>query len=523
MNDSRRAALTLRDRMNALNAELAENSKRLLTASGSQREVIQTRNRAIGVNQRLLRSEQQRNSAVLAGLTQERRELGGATRATNLFARAGTNLGQVFFAGALGLGAVGSQVLQFGRSTIQAAGRLSLLRTGLENVTGSSAAAAQRLTELDAVARLPGANLDTLIQYNNRLTAIGLTSEEIDSVLLNVGQSIVSLGGNAALADQSLEQISQALQQNTVDLRDFRPVIQRVPGFLQAVADVHGVDASLDGLRVAVNKLGGSVKDALLPVLEELGDRFQAPPPESYVRSVDELQNAYFLFSATLGEQVLPAVSATARGLAALFDHIREGIEDTDETRVALVNFREALNNADTVLERSDAIDARISHLENLKTALFDAANELDKFDRRGRERLQGAVDDANEEIGMLALIQSGDIGVAQLQSEIEALIDTYSDLVAEEAKREAQTLLTHLAVSNVAAARLKIIRVEKDEVADQIEQYQGFVKVAEAAESGLDEAFSPDATAVTAAEEAINALGETQTSNHSENERTHW
>ena len=499
----------MRKQVTDLGAQIARNNKLAVNATAEQRRNFAEKNRAIRAEQGLLRIQQQRSTQHLANLKQEARETRNAANATGGWTRSLRGLTTVV--GALRIGALAAGVGQFARNTVQAAGRLSLLTTGLENVTGSSAAAEQRLTELDAIARLPGANLDTLIQYNNRLTAIGLTGEEIDSVLLNVGQSIVSLGGNAVLADQSLEQISQALQQNTVDLRDFRPVIQRVPGFLQAVADVHGVDASLDGLRVAVNNLGGSVKDALLPVLEELGDRFQAPPPESYVRSVDELQNAYFLFSATLGGQVLPAVSAAARGLAALFDHIREGIEGTDETRVALVNFREALNNADTVLERGDAINARISHLENLKTALFDAANELDKFDRRGRERLQGAVEDANEEIGMLTLIQSGDIGVAQLQSEIEDLIDAYSELVAEETKREAQTLLTHLAVSNVAAARLIGIREEKSEVADQIEQYQEFVKVAEAAERGLDTALKPDTTSITTAGEALDALGETQ------------
>ena len=68
MNDSRRAALTLRDRMNALNAEISENRKALLTADAAQKGIIDTRNRAIRVNQGLLRTEQQRNSAVLAGL-----------------------------------------------------------------------------------------------------------------------------------------------------------------------------------------------------------------------------------------------------------------------------------------------------------------------------------------------------------------------------------------------------------------------------------------------------------------------
>ena len=255
---------------------------------------------------------------------------------------------------AFAISEIGYRVAEFARGTVEASARLQLLRTGLENVTGSSEAAAQRLRELDAVARLPGANLDALIQYNNRLTAIGLTGEEIDSILLNVGQSIVSLGGNANLAEQSLEQISQALQNNIVDLRDFRPIIQRVPGFLQAIADVHGVAPTLDGFREAVKRLGGSVKDALLPVLEELGKRFAAPPPESYVRSIDDLQNAFFLFQAHIGDQFLPVIAQAARELATFFDAIREqNLSELPEPIQEIVRGMQALLDALTTVGRS--------------------------------------------------------------------------------------------------------------------------------------------------------------------------
>ena len=53
--------------------DFRESRKALLTADAAQKGIIDTRNRAIRVNQGLLRTEQQRNSAVLAGLRQERR------------------------------------------------------------------------------------------------------------------------------------------------------------------------------------------------------------------------------------------------------------------------------------------------------------------------------------------------------------------------------------------------------------------------------------------------------------------
>ena len=365
---------------------MARNTKLAVNATAEQRRNFAEKNRAIRAEQGLLRIQQQRSSLHLANLKQEARETRNAANATGGWSRSLRGLGTVI--GALGIGALAAGVGELARNSVVAAGRLSLLTTGLENVTGSSAAAEQRLTELDAIARLPGANLDALIQYNNRLTAIGLTSKETDSVLLNVGQSIVSLGGNAVIAEQALEQISQALQQNRISLQDFRPIIQRVPGFLQAIADVHGVAPSLDGLREATENLGGSVKNALLPVLEELGDRFAAPPPESYVRSVDELQNAFFLFQATLGEQVLPAVSAVARGLAGLFDNIRASIdapaslgEILEGVTENFVSFDRAIGNTTSIESRNLAI---MGHVSALETAREELQTFIDTQSRTG-------------------------------------------------------------------------------------------------------------------------------------------
>ena len=167
---------------------------------------------------------------------------------------------------------------------VTAAGQLELLENALVQVQGSTIAASQRLIELDEIARLPGANLEALVRYDARLQAIGLTSHESNLILRNTGQAIVSMGGTAATATEALEQISQALEKNVIIMHDLRPIIQRVPGFLSAIADTHDVAPSLDGLREATERLGGSVKDALLPVLATLADRFAAPPPESYVQ-----------------------------------------------------------------------------------------------------------------------------------------------------------------------------------------------------------------------------------------------
>ena len=301
------------------------------------------------------------------GVTSFTRSTEGASRGTKLFTRALGGVGKIL--GEFGVLSATHLLVEFTKGTVKAAARLELLTTGLENVEGSSEAAQRRLAELDEIARLPGANLDSLIQFSNRMRSIGISTEETDNILKNVGQSVVVLGGNAHTATEALEQISQALQKNTIIMHDFRPIIQRIPGFLQAVADVHGVEPTLDGMRVATERLGGSVKDALLPVLEELGNRFEAPPPESYVRSVDELHNSFFLFQATLGDKFLPALAAGARGLANLLDTMREFLQSNEPARSAEA-FAESLDKINSAASRQQALEDRVLALRRHELAL---------------------------------------------------------------------------------------------------------------------------------------------------------
>ena len=220
---------------------------------------------------------------------------------------------------------------------------------------------------------------------------------------------------------------------------------------------------------------------------------------DTAANAFSNLGNATFELSAAIGDRLLPAFQSGAEGLTAFFGRLTDYITDTDDTTAAVNSFRSALQDADTALERRDAIDARIDYLETFKQRLFDAANELDRFDSR-LAGIQGQIDETNERIQTLTDIREGRITTADLERDLEGLIDTYSDLAAEETRREEQVQLTHLAVSEVARARLVQIRDEKDELADQIEEYQNYISVSrevgEAAEQAATRAAEGAETA---------------------------
>ena len=249
-----------------------------------------------------------------------------SNRSTGVFTTGLGNLRGVL--GGLGIAVVTHQLGQFSVNAVQAAGSLEQLTRATTQIEGSSEAAAERIDALIEVANLPGLQFEPLVRYSNRLRAAGLAGEDVDTILLSVGQTIVSLGGSAATAELAMEQLIQAFQYGQVDMRDFRTIIQQIPGFLEAMADVHDVEANMDGLREAFNRTGGSIRDLVIPTFDELSRRFEAPPADSYIVAMDTLENAFMLTQASIGGLFLPTIVEAAQGLSDFFEAVRAGVDD---------------------------------------------------------------------------------------------------------------------------------------------------------------------------------------------------
>ena len=409
---------------------------------------------------------------------QRERENKKAAKGFGLLNRVGAELAGTL--GAFGIMEAAHGVAEFARESVGASVKVEGFRNSLTALYGDAQIASNVLAGLQELAQLPGITFESAVQGAVRLKTVGVEGARAEGVIREFGNAAALSGAGAEEMGRSFVGLSQILSKGSVDQENLNQILENTPLIATSIKTAfESIDAEV--IQAKLESSGQSVQDFVDILTNQLSKGARASA-DSTRNAFSNLENATFLLKAAIGDELSPVVRSVTLGLTELFESITDFVAPVDKARDALQFFRKQLSDADTILERSDAIDARIAYLDNLKQAHFDAANELDKFDRKRRERLQGEIDDANVERGTLTLIQGGDLGVAQLQSEIEGLIDTYSELVAEETKREAQTLLTHLAVSNVAAARLKVIRKEKDEVASQIEQYQGFVKVAEAA-----------------------------------------
>ena len=327
-----------------------------------------------------LRNAQGRFIAAGRGANELTRSIGGANQGTATFTSSLGNLNNIL--GGLAIAAVTAQIAQFATASVRAAAELEGYERGLKIIEGTQAP--ERLQQLISVANLPGLQLSQLINFSNRLRSIGLSAEETDKILLTTGQTIISMGGTADLAAEAVEQITQALQTNTVSMQDFRSIAQRIPGFYNAIADTHGVEASIDGFRDAVENAGGSVRDALIPVMDTLADRFGSPPTDSYVVAMDALENSFFLLQAEIGENFLPVIARAANSLAVFFDAIRENnLDDLPEPIQAVIEGAQSLYdgfvNVGESIRRGlgPELDLLLPTIGNLLGQILDLAGSL--------------------------------------------------------------------------------------------------------------------------------------------------
>ena len=498
MNEARRSALGLRDRIINLNAELAENRKRLLSADGAQKQVIETRNRAIRVNQSFISVEKQRNSQALAQFTQQRRELGGlsggyreAARGAGFLSRAGSELAGTL--GAIGITELGFAAVRFGSETVNAAVKVEGFQNSLTALYGDAQVAERVLNDLRDAAQLPGITFQGAVRGAVRLKTVGVEGERSLAVIREWGNAAALGGSSADDMGRSLVGLTQILSRGKVSQEELNQILEAVPLIGNSIREAFGsIDA--ETIRDTLDAAGQDVNDFVDILVNQLSMGARASA-DSTANAFSNLGNATFELQAAIGAGLTPVAADFARGLTGVISRITDFIDNTDSAKDAQIAFREALENSDTVLEQRGAVDARISYLENYKQALFDTANELDKFDRR-RQEIQSQVDDANEQLETLKLIREGAISAAQLRQELGGLVDEYSELFAEEQKREEQAQLTHLAVSNVAIARLKGILEEKAELESEIDVYRNYIDIAEAAQKGTLAALEADETA---------------------------
>lgn len=149
------------------------------------------------------------------------------------------------FAGGAALSvAITAPIVALGMGALDAAGKMESMRLGLGAVMGGATAAAEEITKLVEVAKLPGLGLPEAVQGSVRLQAVGLSADQARDALMGFGSAIATTGGGRAELDRVITQLTQMASAGTILTQDLRPVIQTVPLMAGVLRDLFGtIDA----------------------------------------------------------------------------------------------------------------------------------------------------------------------------------------------------------------------------------------------------------------------------------------
>ena len=341
------------------------------------------------------------------------------------------------------------EIFEFGAASVRAAGQLEGLQRALEAIEGENAT--QRLRDFQEIAKLPGLNTPQIIRYSNSLRAAGATASEVDQIIVSFGQSIVGLGGNAADTSRAMLQLTQAFGENKISQENFSTIKELIPSFNRLAQEVYNTDGSMDALNKRFKASGQTLGQFLLPVLARLREEIPAAPVDSYARSMDALNEEFEQFKIAVGTELLPVVSATARGLANLFDTMTKGVQVVgdffdvvDEQHQSLLNASESarefsvrLADIDKAAGQQEAVSARIQHLYRLRAAL---RTEQSGLSRSSQEYLKYAerIRTVNNELDTLRNIQ----GTSQTDNRAQLIQQRSESLERENAEIQRYTQL---------------------------------------------------------------------------------
>ena len=421
--DARAGFSRLKREVDSLENEL-EDSRRDALAAGNAIDRLGTQSRSAGREiDRLGDEARESNRQIIDfGNAAGRANQGVGTLTQSLGGMRGILTG-------LGFAVAAREVFEFGVASVQAAGQMEGLRRGLQAIEGSDADA--RLRDFNEIAKLPGLNTPAIIRYSNSLRSAGATTAEVDSIITTFGQSIVGLGGNAADTSRAMLQLTQAFGENKISQENFSTIKELIPSFNRFAQEVYNTDGSMDALNQTFKASGQTLGQFLLPVLAKLRQEIPAAPVDSYARSIDALSEEFEQFKIAIGTELLPIVASTARGLASLFDTMTKGVQVVsdffdivDERHNALLNasdsareFAARLAEINTATGQTEAVDARISTLQRLTTALRIEQSELSHSSNEYLEYAKRIRDAANE-IDFLRSLQQASAGTGDVANE---------------------------------------------------------------------------------------------------------
>lgn len=187
-----------------------------------------------------------------------------------------------------------------GGASLKAFADLEKLNKGLVAIMGSSDLAADELTRLREVAKLPGLGLKEAVQGSINLQAVGLSADEARNTLMGFGKALAATGKGKVELEAIQYQLTQMISKNKLLAEDYKVIQSNLPLMAKGMEAAFGTN-NIENIRAS----GISAKEFTLRLSEAL-----AKMPETQ-NVTGGLANAFenfgdnvFIAAAQMGEAI---------------------------------------------------------------------------------------------------------------------------------------------------------------------------------------------------------------------------
>ena len=469
----------VRGEITDINEQIAVNRRRLVDATGAEKDKLQATNRRLSAERGLLAVQNQRTSALLPGLREEIRATTAAVKETNRFGSAldlakGNLLSLVTEIGLF-------STARFVQESIRASVEIEALSRGLTAITGDATAAARELRAVRELADQPGVTFRQASQATVALRAIDIDSETTNRIIRELGNLAAFSGGQGGF-ERGLVGFRQLIQRGRLSQEELNQLTENLGLASKAIQNFYGTVLAED-IQAQLDANGQGIEDFVETVLTEF-EKLERFPADAASVKLKNLQNAFFELQAAVGDRFLPVIAAGAEGLTAFFDTLAEYVRGTDEAKESTDAFRKGLEAANTAAENRTPIENRIKDLQGFIAELEEAGEKSANFlSFRGQETEAGA------------RLREYRTELELLQGFLDGATSSTADLVTEENRLEVELAAVRESLAAVneeiantdprALAREKsglrdevtLLKNEEAELAERLSVVQGLLK----------------------------------------------
>jgi tape measure domain-containing protein len=281
--------------------------------------------------------------------------------------------------------------LQSGKMFLEQVATIQDLNTRLKYLTGSAREFGETQAWLSDLAQRQHKDYRDLASAYSGLLALqkdgNVTQEESRRIMEGLSNAASVMGASNAQLQQVFYGLQQSLSASTINMEDFRQVVDPLPGLFGKVARAAGMTTAEFKNQVAQGEVTGEMfRKDLIAALEDYNGAAEGTAANVHAKYAD-IQNAWTKLVETLEQPVTnvvtPVLDAITRGVAALnaelnktrLEKLNDQLADArDDFQSAW--FRLTRNNAGARIARTEELIRR--ETRNLESSRFTGTANID-------------------------------------------------------------------------------------------------------------------------------------------------